>query len=386
MASKKILSISMVKNEIDIIESFVRYNLNIFDGMIIQDNNSTDGTLETLNLLKNEGLPLFIFEDEDNNYDQSIKTNLLLLKAINEFKADIIVPLDADEFLISSANGNPRIILEKIDENEIYYAKWKTYVPTFSVKETEKFIPSRIKFCRDENIEEFYKVICTANLLTNYAAKISKGNHELFFEENEGQFIKKIKNNDLRIAHFPIRSCDQTISKVLIGWTNTLSSLDRQEGDSFHLKEMYDKIKENKIKNEDIIHFAKEYSLINKNQVINIVENPIDLSFCENIEMKYNNHEINPMANFLENCEKMSISYSNMQKDMQKEKVLQEELLYNKIKEYDQISRSYSNLKKEKILKEELLLKKIKSYKNSKSWTLTSPLRKITNKLRLLKK
>ena len=36
--NKKIFSISMVKNEMDIIESFVRYNANIFDGMIILDN------------------------------------------------------------------------------------------------------------------------------------------------------------------------------------------------------------------------------------------------------------------------------------------------------------------------------------------------------------
>lgn len=382
MTDKKILSVSMVKNEIDIIESFVRYNLNIFDGMIIQDNNSTDGTLETLKLLKNEGLPIFIFEDEDESFDQTRKTNILLLKAIDEFRADIIVPLDADEFLISTKNNNPRIILEKIDENEIYYAKWRTYVPNFSENENEKFIPSRIKFCREEHVEEFYKVIFTTNFVKKHNAEISKGNHELFFEETDDTFVKKIKNNDLRIAHFPIRSCDQIVSKVLVGWTNALSSLDRQEGDSFHLKEMYDKIKENKIENEDIIHFAKEYSLINKNQTINIVENPIDLSFCENIEMKYTDHEIYPRVNFLENCEKISRSYLNVKK----EKILQEDLLINKIKEYDQMSESYSTLKKEKILKEKLLLKKIKEYESSTSWALTSPLRKITNKIRLLKK
>ena len=34
---KKIFTITMVKNEMDIIESFIRYNLNIVDGMIILD-------------------------------------------------------------------------------------------------------------------------------------------------------------------------------------------------------------------------------------------------------------------------------------------------------------------------------------------------------------
>ena len=56
--NKKIFSITMVKNESDIIESFVRYNINIFNGMIILDNGSTDGTLKILKILESEGLPL----------------------------------------------------------------------------------------------------------------------------------------------------------------------------------------------------------------------------------------------------------------------------------------------------------------------------------------
>ena len=65
--SKKILSISMVKNEEDIIESFVRYNINIFDGIIILDNGSTDDTLKILKQLQKEGLSLIILEDKDRN-------------------------------------------------------------------------------------------------------------------------------------------------------------------------------------------------------------------------------------------------------------------------------------------------------------------------------
>lgn len=45
----KIVSITMVKNEVDIIESFVRYHLKIFDEMIILDNGSTDETVNIIN-------------------------------------------------------------------------------------------------------------------------------------------------------------------------------------------------------------------------------------------------------------------------------------------------------------------------------------------------
>ena len=69
----KVVSITMVKNESDIIESFVRYYLNVVDEMIILDNGSTDETLKILNKLK----------DEKASIDKvhSLKTKLESLKA-----------------------------------------------------------------------------------------------------------------------------------------------------------------------------------------------------------------------------------------------------------------------------------------------------------------
>ena len=95
--------------------------------------------VKILKLLKNEGLPLFIFEDEEQGISiNSIKRNQLLLKAINEFKADIIVPLDADEFIISTNKGNPRKIIEKIGSNILCLVKWKTYIPDFNKNNNNK--------------------------------------------------------------------------------------------------------------------------------------------------------------------------------------------------------------------------------------------------------
>ena len=61
----KIVSITTIKNEADIIESFIRYHLNIVDLMIILDNGSTDDTLNILNQLEQESLPIVILNDED---------------------------------------------------------------------------------------------------------------------------------------------------------------------------------------------------------------------------------------------------------------------------------------------------------------------------------
>lgn len=86
-------------NEADIIESFVRYHCNIFDGMIIRDNCSSDNTLKILKHLKAEGKPIYILHDPSIEFTQSKKMTELLYCTIDNHNSDIIVPLDADEFL-----------------------------------------------------------------------------------------------------------------------------------------------------------------------------------------------------------------------------------------------------------------------------------------------
>ena len=71
----------MLKNEEDIVESFIRYNLNILDEMIILDNFSTDNTLNILKSLKREGLPIHIIKDEDESFNQDIKSKEYLYKS-----------------------------------------------------------------------------------------------------------------------------------------------------------------------------------------------------------------------------------------------------------------------------------------------------------------
>ena len=102
----KIVSITSIKNESDIIESFVRYHLNIVDFMIFLNSGSTDDTLNILNSLIDENLPIVVIEG-DGYFEPYVKYNYLLNLAINDYGADIICPLDCDEFIIAKS-GNPR--------------------------------------------------------------------------------------------------------------------------------------------------------------------------------------------------------------------------------------------------------------------------------------
>lgn len=60
----------MVRNENDVIESFVRHNLELMDEMHIIDHGSSDGTREILIQLKEEGLPVFIYQYQALKFNQ----------------------------------------------------------------------------------------------------------------------------------------------------------------------------------------------------------------------------------------------------------------------------------------------------------------------------
>jgi hypothetical protein len=193
-----------------------------------------------------------------------------------------------------------------------------------------------------------------------FNVKIAKGSHNLKYDP---QFENKLKREiitDLQMAHFPIRSKEQTISKISVGWINNLSSIESKENQSWHWQNIFNHLKENeKIEDDDIVNFAKTYALENEKTNVKIEEEPIDLSFCENIEIKYTNEKVNSLANLLGACE--SLSMNNL--DLKLDKL--------------ELEMKYSKLKEDKFIKEKQLKDKIEEYKNSNSWIITAPIRKL---------
>jgi hypothetical protein len=371
--NKTIFSISMVKNEADIIESFVRYNMSVLDGMIILDNNSDDNTLKILNALKDEGINIHLFESEKKGYFQYSILNMLLLKAVEEFKVDIIVPLDSDEFIISNTGGNPREIIEKIDPDTYLLVKWKTFVPDFSKNQNQKFIPAKITAARDESYESYYKVIVPKEIVENYNAKLSKGNHTITYNKKYHKNIKQYISPDLRIAHFPLRTKDQTIRKVVTGWINTINRIDKKDNESFHWKQIFDRIKEGNISENDVVNCVKDYAVTNSQSEVSTYEDPVDLSFCEDVEIIYQQKSVKPFSTILETFEFISLENTANRKQL----TMEINQLNNTVKRLS--SELEQTKKQEKILNSKMLI-----YEQSKSWKITSPIRKIGTIMRNL--
>jgi hypothetical protein len=89
----KLVAVTRVKNEIDIIEAFVRHHIRYFDKLIILDDGSDD-TYNVLKSLRAAGLPLVLLRDPVVGYEQSRYMTLLLRMAVYQFGADWVAPID----------------------------------------------------------------------------------------------------------------------------------------------------------------------------------------------------------------------------------------------------------------------------------------------------
>jgi glycosyltransferase involved in cell wall biosynthesis len=141
----KIVSYTMINNGGDIIESFIRYNYNFIDEMIFIDNGCTDNTISIIRNLIKEGFKLTIYDESLMTFNLFEFENKYINKIIKEIHPDIVIPLDADEFII--ADGDPRRALEKLPLNKIYYIHWQWYVMTPNDDSSELFIPKRMQYC-----------------------------------------------------------------------------------------------------------------------------------------------------------------------------------------------------------------------------------------------
>lgn len=315
---KKLISLTMVKNEASVIESFIRYNMNFIDKMIIIDNGCVDETIEIINCLIKEGYDIEIYNESYMGYDQYVIENKYLYKIANEMESDIIIPLDADEFIVG--NDNRKEMFDNLDLNKVYYINWRTYVVTDNDDNNERFVPKRIKYIRSDECgyrdgeEKVSKIILPTELIRKYNIIMQAGHHSII--KKEGLMIEHQDN--IKLAHFPIRSKYQMESKIFTGILNDILWHKREGGQSNHWFILSKKLLEDS-NIIDIIKMSTEYGL--EKDVIakldyqkDIIYHPIDLSNCKNIDIKYNDMaDINVLKNIVKTAETIAIKCHNIQ-------------------------------------------------------------------------
>src|SRR5262245_37053859 len=96
----RLAGITLMRNECDIVEAFVRHNGAVLDRLYVIDNKSSDGTFEILERLVASRQPIKLGLDDQLPYYQANKTTRLIKAALEDEAWDWFFPLDGDEFLV----------------------------------------------------------------------------------------------------------------------------------------------------------------------------------------------------------------------------------------------------------------------------------------------
>lgn len=309
----KIVSFTMVNNESEIIESFIRYNYNFLDEMYIIDNGCTDNTIKILHNLINDGYKIVIYDESLEAYDQFRLDNKYLNKIIKESNPDLIIPLDADEFIISD-HKDPRKEMEKLSLDKIYYVNWQWYVMTEKDDVKETFIPRRLKYCLKRTVWNYSdgtpvtKVILPARYFKEKKLTMSMGHHTVYGDKSIA--IEEI--NNIKLAHYRAISEEQLVYKTCCYTMRDIATM----GNNIETAQRTNQLA--KIESGISMHDAAieaSYAGYPKE----IKENQIDLSFCEpdSLTIKYSDLSSESIAErIMRTGQEMAIRSYNLERKL----------------------------------------------------------------------
>ena len=229
---KKIVVISMVKNEQDIIESFVRHCLTFADELLICDHMSSDQTRCILNHLLDEGQPIQVYEEKNPAHVQSEVMTRLMYRALGKAGADLVLPLDADEFLIpADGAGQVRDSLQELDTAQVYHVPWRIYAPARPHEQEDQFMLDRPLLMASADADG-QKILFGRKAVGDAAVVLTEGNHNLLQTGTNGEtvFFPRQRQEKVRIAHFCWRSPEQFVAKIAIGRMNTIAKYSSYSG------------------------------------------------------------------------------------------------------------------------------------------------------------
>lgn len=229
-----IAGLCVAKNEGDIIEAMVRYNLGFVDHLHVVDNDSADATPGILAELQSEfGGRLSWSVDARSGHGQQAIINEMLPKFAELHDAAQIVLLDADEFLRGDVAAFRGTLLTSDQPVQL---PWFTYVPSASDASSEPNPLARITHRRRREVPQYSKITVPRGLVGH--AEVGAGNHSLI----AGKRIKATVIAGLSLAHFPVRSREQLISKVLIGSWNMRLRDAKHQNEAYHWRMLADRI------------------------------------------------------------------------------------------------------------------------------------------------
>lgn len=203
--------VALVKNEIDIIETFLSHLLALFDVIVIIDHNSNDGTREVIDAVAASHSSLRVYSLDEPAYLQALVMNHVVRTYPEINDVDWLFLLDADEFLPFGDRESFDIALRAHSKHPVIAMNWANAVPdpywTDKVEfsdQTQLLIPSKPS--------HYCKIGFQPSRVNRDRVWISQGNHSLQSVRN-GCDLEAVPAG-FSLIHLPVRSRNQILLKL----------------------------------------------------------------------------------------------------------------------------------------------------------------------------
>jgi len=244
--------LARVKNEGDVIEEFVRHNLQYLDALTVVDNVSLDGTVSVLEALRAEGLPLTILTDPTLPKRQYETMTRIARQSAAEADWDFLFLLCADEFLKVSDRSVLETSLAALPSGVNGQLPMLTYAPTVNDPAGEPRLLSRIRYRRAvEPPPRHEKCVLSRRFANGGAFTIAQGNHAV--RDANGVASAELLA-DAALAHFPVRSLTQIQGKILLGWGAYLAMGYDAVGMGWHQRRLFERLESAPAWTDDDLH------------------------------------------------------------------------------------------------------------------------------------
>lgn len=232
-----LISISMIRNESEIFDSWIGNKLNLFDRIILIDHMSTDGTYELMLKYAKEFNQIEVYRFQDPGYYQSDLMTYVYDNLINKEEKSWVFFLDADEFLNFNTSMDFRLNLAKSDSYGCILLPWVNFAPKSFDNQM-----SNNGFFTNSRLSSYNKIALQPHLLKDLKFKIAQGNHSITSD------LSTILNINVDFGfplyHFPIRSLNQLKIKIDQGVDSYRKmGSDWNRSDGFHWVQLRDFLK-----------------------------------------------------------------------------------------------------------------------------------------------
>jgi hypothetical protein len=223
----------LARDEVDVIDAQVAFHLGAgADFVIATDNNSRDGTTETLERYEREGVLHLIREPAEGLRQGEWVTRMARLAAA-EYGADWVINTDADEFWWPRGGALKEVLAAVPSEYGVVQGFWRSFVPRPDDERefAERMTVRLTQYAPINDPTSFYRPVVKVAHRADPEVTVARGNHALA----DSVFRTLTTWHPIEVLHFPLRSRAQWMRKVQLQGEAFTQHIERS-GTGYHLK------------------------------------------------------------------------------------------------------------------------------------------------------